>query len=291
MGELQREAVPHLVVPEEQSSIEQDIREHAFARVGFELGFHDINAAVQHYMDACAFLDEHDYLDRGRKKDEREYSVQYRMNNKRGSYAGHFIKGEDPNEQDEDWKRYFHYRDGLPDRIKRHGIEINSHLDEFLQAAEAIHEEACRTLYESMSELDERYPGLVGMHFPEHGDRDFYTRFLVYHPQENGQLARAHFDIGSMSLAMAESHPGLRIGTSPNDLTPVEHREGEAKTFLGGSWWNIYPESDLPPGWHDVIQSDKDQISDDIVRWAVVTFANPEQDVQPSQEETHTPSR
>lgn len=261
---------------EVRSDIEQEIKENAFARVGFELGHEDIATAIQRYLDFCALPESY----------TRSIAYPY-FNEKEGSQVGHFVKGTGSNE---DRKSFCHFRDGFPDQLKRDGVEITQQLDEFLQAAEAIHEAACRTLYGSMTELDDRYPGLVGMHFPEHGERDFYTRFLVYHPTGDGQLARAHYDKGSMTLAMAESHPGLRIGTQEDTLVPVEHREGEAKTFIGRSWPNLYPDSDLPFGWHDVIQHDAEQVSNDIVRWAVVTFANPEHDVQPSYKETHTPS-
>lgn len=254
-------------------NIEAQIQEQAYAKVEMDIGYADISSAVERYMDFCAL------------PDELTKQIAYEHENrKRGSQVGHVIK----NGEGQDKKRYFHYRHGLPDWLISNGIERPFELNVFLEAAEAIHKTACDTLLENMVELDEKYPGLVGMHYPEHGDLDFYTRFLVYHPSKDGQLARAHYDLSTMTLAMAESSPGLRLGTESNDLRPVEHYENEGKLFLGGGWSNLYPDSDLPLGWHDVIQADQSMVGDNTVRWAVVMFANPEQDVQPSYDETHT---
>lgn len=257
----------------ENKRVESQIRERAYAQVETGMDYADINEAVKLYLDFCQEPDSYT----GQIAYEHE-------NGKRGSQVGHVIKGG----EGQDRKRYLHYRDGLPDWLMASGVEITPQLDRFLEAAEAIHERACSTMRENMVELDGKYPGLVGMHFPEHGDRDFYTRFLVYHPTKTGQLARAHYDLSTMTLAMAESAPGLRLGGDSYNLQPVQHREGEGKLFLGGGWRNVYPDSDLPLGWHDVIQADQETVNEDVVRWAVVMFANPEHDTQPDENEAHT---
>lgn len=261
-----------------ENDVEQEISENAFARVEFDLPYETIESGMEAYLGFCALSSEY----------TRATACEY-PNGKRASQMGHVVKGEKPGE---DPKNYFHYRDGMLDILKskfdKEGREITPELSTFLNTAREIHEAACQTLYKNMARLDKRYPGLLEKHFPEHGDRDFYTRFLAYRPTSNGQLARPHHDLGSMTLAMAESHPGLRIGPDANSLTPVEHEEGTAKAFLAGSWRTLYPDSSLPLGWHDVIQRNESRLDNDVVRWAVVTFANPEQDVQPTYEEAHT---
>lgn len=258
--------------------IEQEISENAFARVEFDLPYETIESGIEAYLGFCALSSEY----------TNATACEY-PNGKRGSQMGHIVKGKKPGD---DPKHYFHYRHGIEDILKpeleRKGFEIVPELRSFLNIAREIHDAACDTLYKTMSQLSKHYPFLIEKHFPEHGDWDFYTRFLAYHPTGNSQLARAHHDIGSTTLAIGESHPGLRIGPNKYSLTPVEHEEYTAKFFLAGSWRTLYPDSRLPLGWHDVIQRG-DYVDPETARGAVVTFANPEEDVQPTEEEAHTP--
>ena len=62
-------------------------------------------------------------------------------------------------------------------------------------------------------------------------------------------------------------------------LSPVEHRPGEAKFMLGAGWNRLEPQQrfgnqEMPLGWHDVVASEK-SVSERVMRWAIVLFANP----------------
>lgn len=265
------------------TSIEAQIETEAYAQVKFPIPHADLREATSRYLAFCALPDSY--------TKPLFYEAQ---NGKRASQVGQVVK---KGKAGEDRKRYFHYRDGLPDWLIANKVKRTDELNSFLEVAEAIHEQASETMYEHMQELDESYPDLVESHFPAHGDRDFYTRFLVYHPNKDNQLARGHYDLSTLTLALAESDPGLRIGKDQKSLQPVEHIDGEAKLFLGAGWKKQYPDSPLPIGWHDAVRINQArsvgntalQLSDDeVVRSAIVMFANPEKGVQPDELTAHT---
>jgi len=64
------------------------------------------------------------------------------------------------------------------------------------------------------------------------------------------------------------------------DLKPVEHRDGEAKFFLGAGWNRLplvfrgWENHDIPLGYHAVKNYGK-QIDENLMRWAIVRFCNP----------------
>lgn len=113
-------------------------------------------------------------------------------------------------------------------------------------------------------------------------------RFLSYEwdkTQEN--LAVPHYDAGSFTLAIAESCPGLRIGSNPKDLKEVTHQEGTAVFFLGGNFLNLIPSSSLKRGWHDVIMTNKENVGESHARWAVVMFIDGHSIEAPSRADLH----
>lgn len=75
-----------------------------------------------------------------------------------------------------------------------------------------------------------------------------------------------------MTLALAESAPGLRIGSVPQDLTPIDHHDGQAVFFLGGNFQAVLGDTDLKPGWHDVVQQGEASPHQSYARWAIVAF-------------------
>jgi hypothetical protein len=144
---------------------------------------------------------------------------------------------------------------------------------------------------------------------PEQGRLNDVLRLICYYDNQDN-LAKGHFDRGVATLAIGQSHGGLRLAAGQNGLgasvtksylqeldaglQPVEHREGEAKFFLGAGWHRLpyeYREglTHLPLGWHDVVKSPK-RVDDKVARWAIVMFCNPqlgfEDYVVPSPEET-----
>jgi hypothetical protein len=97
----------------------------------------------------------------------------------------------------------------------------------------------------------------------------------------------APFYCSSFTLAIAESCPGLRIGSKPENLKEVTHQDGKAVFFLGGNFKNLIPTSELLPGWHDVIMVNKENVGESHVRWAIVMFTDGHSAQAPSRGDLH----
>lgn len=113
-------------------------------------------------------------------------------------------------------------------------------------------------------------------------------RFLKYDWQSSGKyLAKPHFDAGSFTLAIAESSPGLRIGSCPENLKQVNHKAGNAIFMLASNFQKIMDTQELSAGWHDVIQTDQTLIGKPYARWAIVAFIEGHGIEALSRSETH----
>lgn len=168
----------------------------------------------------------------------------------------------------------------------------------FLDAAEEIYWAGQRSKKATIARLGKIGSGLGEVFMPERRTLNDVLRFIAYYPNQ-GKLAQGHFDRSAATLAIGESHEGLRIAPGQNglrvnvtdeylqqlesSLKPVQHTEGEAKFFLGAGW-NRLSDSykanpNLPLAWHDVVASDK-KVDQQVMRWAIVMFINPHADMQ-----------
>jgi hypothetical protein len=167
-------------------------------------------------------------------------------------------------------------------------------LKEFLASAEEIYWSAQRSKLHAIEELDVLHMGLRRALFDERAVINDVLRFIAYYPDPE-KLAKGHFDRSVCTLAIGESHEGLRIAPGQNglhidadeaymatldgSLEPAEYEEGQAKFFLGAGWNRLEPQlrfgnQEMPLGWHDVVPSEK-SVNERIMRWAIVLFANP----------------
>jgi len=170
-----------------------------------------------------------------------------------------------------DNKDFFHYHPSIferyPDFIKSQPV-----IEEFLNQAKPIWEQAYQTFYSILSKFEADFPKLCDKVF-NIKDVHMALRFLKYDWQNSGHyLAKPHFDAGSFTLAIAESTPGLRIGSKPDDLKLVSHSDEHAIFMLSSNFKKVIATEELHAGWHDVIQLDKSLIGQPFARWAVVAF-------------------
>lgn len=175
---------------------------------------------------------------------------------------------------DEDYrdsKEFFHYH---PLILSTYADFLRTQpvVENFVKRADRIWRAVYDVVYQLLKNLDERFPGTSDKVFAtEHPH--LLLRFLRYDWQTSGtHLAKPHFDAGSFTLAIAESGPGLRIGTNPDDLTLVSHREQHAIFMLSSNFRKLIDTNELHAGWHDVIQMDETKIGKPFARWAIVTF-------------------
>ena len=185
-----------------------------------------------------------------------------------------------------DSKDFFHYHPAIleeyPDFIKENPV-----VQDFIAKAHPIWEEMAIVTKDVLSTFEKDFPGAV--------DRVFDTkwpfvvlRFLKYNWQESGKyLAKPHFDAGSFTFAIKESCAGLRIGSGPDDLKPVEHQPGHALFMCASNMKKVIDTEELKPGWHDVVQLDDTQVGKPYARWALVAFIEAHGVEALSRSETH----
>lgn len=204
--------------------------------------------------------------------------------------SGYMNKG---NRSSEDNKHVFHMTQDLEQVFS---MEIFKHPREtmqFFKAALEIHyslNTAAKRQYEAM---EDEIPGLVTMHFPKTGKRSSHTRFLAYGEPKGGLLATGHYDKSTGTIAVAESHGGLRVGYGLSDLSLLERSRFDP-VFFPSFGWNQLAEmlgviTTKRAAWHDVIDTGE-RVDDDTSRWALVHFINPANIyLESTQEQTHTP--
>jgi hypothetical protein len=143
---------------------------------------------------------------------------------------------------------------------------------DFVTHAKPIWDATYDVVYQIMASFDAPFPGAQSKIFDaEHVH--ILLRFLKYNWAESGKyLAKPHFDAGSFSLAIAESCPGLRIGTGPDDLELIQHQDNHALFMISSNHKKIIDSDAICAGWHDVIQMDETQIGKPFSRWALVAF-------------------
>lgn len=170
-----------------------------------------------------------------------------------------------------DSKDFFHYHPVLKEEHNQL-IEETPVIRNFLMAANVLWEKVYTTVYEILEFFDKDHPGTLDKIFDAKNPH-IILRFLKYNFNEAGKyLAKPHFDAGSFTLAIAESCPGLRIGTNPDDLEIVHHHTNQAIFMISSNIQKIIESNELKPGWHDVIQLEENKIGKPFARWALVAF-------------------
>lgn len=240
--------------------LEKDLLECGYHVVAFDLSSSQIEEAVKAYQ---AYL---------QLPPKIKSHISFKLNsNKRRSDLGYTLRRSEGTHFDD--KEYFHF----------HPIIFEKEADflaeqpvarEFMDRAAVIWEHAVETVRTVLNLMEERYPGITARHLDQE-QPEVVLRFLQYHPKgESGILAKGHYDAGSLTLAIAESGPGLRIANSRQEMIPVVHHEGSAIFFPGISFPQVTGERYFLPTWHDVVRmNDASQVGSS-ERWAVVCFFN-----------------
>ena len=187
----------------------------------------------------------------------------------------------------DDYKDFFHYH---PDIFEKYGEFLKEQpiINNFLQKAAPLWEQTAKTVSDILHSLN--IPGAYEKIFKTHDNQSIHIllRFLKYEWNASGKyLAKPHFDAGSFTLAIAESCPGLRIGSNPDDLEPVEHKNEHAVFMCASNLRQVIKDPLYKPAWHDVIQVDETKIGQPCARWAVVAFIEALDVEALPREETH----
>ncbi len=185
-----------------------------------------------------------------------------------------------------DTKDYFHYHPIIDDSYSGF-MDANPVVKEFIMRAHPIWDAVYATTRETLLLLEQNNTKVLHKVF-DTDEPHIVLRFLKYYYVNPGEyLAKPHFDAGSFTVAIAESGPGLRIGSNPDDLEAVTHRENNAIFFISSNIKRVVDDERLVPAWHDVIQVNKSKSIEGFSRWAVVAFIDGHSVESPSREETH----
>lgn len=170
-----------------------------------------------------------------------------------------------------DQKSFFHYHPKFKQTYAKE-IAADPILRDFIGWADKIWNAVYDTTGQVLKRLNRKYPGIYDKVLKTDTPH-IILRFLRYDIRTPGKyLAKPHYDAGLMTLALAESGPGLRIGSCPEDLKPIAHHERQAVFFLGANIAQIVNPGFLKSGWHDVVQMGEKPKDNTYARWAIVAF-------------------
>jgi isopenicillin N synthase-like dioxygenase len=174
-----------------------------------------------------------------------------------------------------DKKQIFHYTDRLHDEVSPYHLPFEAR--EFLNLSEEFHMIALRGLRDALRNMP-RKDILEPVHFAG-GKNNHHLRFVAYEQRpDTERLAEAHYDMSTLTIAMCETHPGLRLGKTQKDLAPYQRDPDQPVLFVGAGWLKLHEQlgltTDLLPTWHDVIQDDSVR-GFTTRRMAAILFANP----------------
>lgn len=256
------------------ADIQKSLAEDFYVNVPFPVEASTVDAAVQAFF---KFLEEPESV-----KNHIDFTIA--PLHRRGDVG---FKHRDPNDHIyNDSKEFFHFHPAVfekyPDFLNDHPV-----VNDFMLKAKPIWEASYQTVSHVLKTFEPTFPGICAKIF----DTELVhvqLRFLKYDWKKSGDLlAKPHFDAGSCTLAIAESCPGLRIGSSPENLRHVDHKPGNAIFMLSSNFKKMMDTDQFSPGWHDVIQVDKTLIGKPFARWAVVAFIEAHGVEALSRTETH----
>lgn len=237
----------------------KDLQQQGYSQVPFLMAPLAVEESVQAFF---KFLEQPVHI-----KSHIDFSVA--ENHRRGEVG---FRHRDPGDHIyNDAKDFFHFHPAIFEKYEDF-LNTNPVVDDFMKKAKPIWDLAYTTVRDILKTFEPEFPGVCDKIFDTPCPH-ILLRFLKYDWQSAGEyLAKPHFDAGSLTLAIAESCPGLRIGKCPETLRLVPHDSENAIFMIASNFKKVMDTDTLFPGWHDVIQLDKSLIGKPFSRWAVVVF-------------------
>ena len=252
----------------------QLLREQHFAPVAFPMGEKQLTDAADSFLQFLAL------------PEKIKRKLHFPAQNHRASADGYTDKS---HTKSKDPKQFFHWNPNIASHaVCEQLMTANPTIDHFFHTASNIYLQVEKALHALFQQYLPEYQSLI---FADNKLIDGTLRFLSYSPKQRQRFgARAHFDKGFSTLAIADSASGLRIGCcNEHPLQPVSYQPGQA-LFMPA--WMLFQASDgeIKPAWHDVIQAvDEPQINAHCARWSIVFFVNSPSTPFSSWEAVHTP--
>ncbi|MBX9765543.1 hypothetical protein K2X83_02790 [Patescibacteria group bacterium] len=173
-------------------------------------------------------------------------------------------------------KAYFHYSPEVETLFASEIEAAGAPAKNFMKHARKIWDAAFTAAERVVRDLEEEYPGMYKGFAPSGMLPFLKLRFLMYRKVPKGKLLGVgHYDRGTVTLALAESAPGLRIGRDHADLKKIQRERGEAVVMAGTAMRLIEPDrAKLPLSWHDVEQSEGASLNETDARWSIIGLLN-----------------
>lgn len=256
------------------SLLARDLQEKAYITIPFPISRQQLNEAMGAFM---AYLD---------LPDTQKHHIDFKLSkhHRRGDVGFKHRSGQDSIYDDS--KDFFHYHPQIQERYSDF-LDENPIVNDFMMKAKPIWDAVYQAMESILTEFEAEFPGVTSQVIGQKDDH-IILRFLKYNWQSSGKyLAKPHYDAGSFTMCLAESDPGLRIGTCPEDLKPVVHEDGQALFMLSSNFKKIIDSDEYKAGWHDVIQTNDELVGQPYARWAIVAFIEARGVEALSREETH----
>jgi len=236
-------------------------------------------------------LDELDY-GQDTKKEWHKYRTNHPFVFKPGGYTNRSLQVKAVREilgleVEDDPKEYYHF---LPSST----VRMNAQRDRFgwgplppevydlNKRFAPIHALGAKAITGLMQNVEDKFPELISKVMTPKDLEASPLRLLFYHPAQGDLLAGGHYDKTIFTAQLAESHEGLRLRNPSNgEMQEVTRPPEKAVAFAGSllTLPHVYPDSEIKPGWHDalnkeVLNEGRSLIGKNVVRWALVFFAN-----------------
>ena len=258
-------------------TIISDVKKQNFVKLPFDLSHKELVAAAEAFFDFLTLPD----------SVKNQFYFKVDPDSPR-THVGYIRRHDTMGSADN--KEFFHYHAAAPERFKELAAIEEPKVKAFFTAADKVFQAGVHAMNDLLVILEDGIPGIHKRIIPEGEHPAFYLRFLKYDAKGEGEfLARGHYDSGGMTLALAESAPGLRIGKNDKDLVEVEHERNHVIFMPAFRFRDLSDNSDFTPTWHDVVQRGEDTYDTDTARWAIVLFADSSHVNRESSEEVHTP--
>lgn len=218
-----------------------------------------------------------------------------------------------------DRKEYFHFSPGMLDELRvMHAANnwgpIPSELERFLALAEPLHARSAEIMEGCIQAMEHHtaFNGIAKRLLENPAWRGLSPmRVLAYHTDGGDVLGQIHRDKGAATLAIDESHEGLRVSSAAKvrfdetkkgyvllnpeeaaadeNMQMVERMRGTAAFFVADGFRREtgvdHPATE--PTYHDIVAVEGRRFSKEIARYAVIFFMNPASGTFSTKRENH----
>lgn len=191
-----------------------------------------------------------------------------------------------------DKKQIFHFTEKLQEQMDQSHLNMPQEARNFMKIAREFYEIALDGLDKI---IDQHNVYIRPIHFPPSRINNHHLRFLLYDDADDGDvIAAPHYDQSTLTVAICESEPGLRIGNGPEDISSYQRNNHQSILFPGYGWLNLHRQLGIStnylPAWHDVIKTPSETKTTGVGRMAIILFANPAFiDASPDNQRTSSP--